>query len=268
MIIEFVGLPGSGKTTLYRRARQMLDNAGFQLWTPYRLWTNDVATLAPPGHARKNGATPRKLSHMPRLSRVATRLQDLRANRVLVRWVLARILSSKQPWKYKAYAARLFLTSLADRCFAQRRSVPDEIVLFPEGVVHRGLSVFMHSSKAVNVEAIRHYVSAIPLPDVLIVLQADPNIVLERTRARRNGTSRRMRLNSESDMLEGERVLNAITSELRSYASVHMVTLNTDDLTLATFEFEAQVMPDLLTRWQRMKNVDQSQMSTVEEISG
>jgi dephospho-CoA kinase len=268
MIIEFVGLPGSGKTTLYRRARQMLDNAGFQLWTPYRLWTNDVATLASPGHARKNGATPRKLSHMSRLSRVATRLQDLRANQALVGRVLARILSSKQPWKYKAYAARLFLTSLTDRCFAQRRSVPDEIVLFSEGVVHRGLSVFMHSSKAVNVEAIRHYVSAIPLPDVLIVLQADPNITLERTRARRNGSSRRMRLNSKSDMLEGERIMSAIISELRSYSSVQLITLNTNDLTLATLEFEAQVVPDLLTRWQRMKNVDQPQMLTVEKFAG
>lgn len=266
MIIEFVGLPGSGKTTLYRRARQVLDNAGLQLWTPYRLWTHDVAPLAPSGHARNNGAAPRKLSHMPRLGRVTTRLQALRANQALVRQVLARILSSKQPWKYKAYAARLFLTSLTDRCFAQKRCGPDEIVLFCEGVVHRGLSVFMHSSNEVDAEPIRHYVRAIPHPDVLIVLQVAPHIALERTRTRRNGSSRRMRLSSERNMLECERVLNTIISELQSYPSVHTITLNTDDLTLATSEFETQVMSDLLARWQHLRGAGRSQTSPVEKI--
>ncbi|HEY7464001.1 MAG TPA: phosphotransferase [Candidatus Limnocylindria bacterium] len=67
--------------------------------------------------------------------------------------------------------------------YARRRVPPRHVVLVDEGLVHRAVNLFGWYPSA-RPEAVRRYISMVPLPDGVIVVDTDPDLALERVRSR------------------------------------------------------------------------------------
>jgi Ser/Thr protein kinase RdoA (MazF antagonist) len=81
--------------------------------------------------------------------------------------------------------------------YARRRVPPRHIVLVDEGLVHRAVNLFgWHTSP--RTEAVRRYISLVPLPDAVIAVDTDPDLARERVKGR--GLPKRLVGKSDADV--------------------------------------------------------------------
>jgi len=184
MIIELVGCPGSGKTTLIPTVVEVCGRRGivaqhvndaarpftrrtlpgrllravpagdnepricWGLYVAYRGWYAAV-------FAARN---PRLVRHLWRTQRARPSSADARERRVL-------------HWYLRMMGAREFL---------QRHAYEHEAIVFDEGFVHRVVQLHASSVESPRTQMIAQYAALIPRPDLIINVQAPPHICAER----------------------------------------------------------------------------------------
>jgi thymidylate kinase len=185
-VIEFLGTPGAGKTTLALVTVDLLRRMG-------------VAAQSPVGGARDAMATTRwgqAIGHAPdRLKRpLLWRLFSLRATVEGIRWAsergeLRRYVTTSQhdrlaTPRFRRHVARHFFT-LVGRDRLSRRYAPERSVLVvDDGYVHRAATLHASHLEHPDARAVEAYLDLIPAPDLVVVPMVPPEICTERIFAR------------------------------------------------------------------------------------
>jgi len=226
MIIEFIGLMGVGKTTLYQMTIDRLRAHGRAVWTPSML-----------DEQRGKG----------RLWRLVSKMRASWESPAVVALAIRHLFASGRSWDDKLRGCRWFFTSLGNRWRSRVTLAPGEIAVIDEGLGQRMLNLFVHDAGAVDLAGVRRYAGAQPLPDVLVYLTVNSDIAMERALARERALPQRF------DALEPERLramfantaqaFDVFVSEIRSVASqpVQIIVIRTEDLAEAGRELAARI---------------------------
>lgn len=178
-IVEFAGLPGSGKTTisLLLASEPNSDSSELSL------------TVAPVG----------------RLARHKRRRLQVRAAyryRACL-WRSIRILKrSDRPVQQRMLAFRLLLVSLSEYVFAEELA-RDKLIALDEGVVQRCFMLFIERSGiTLSLDAIRSFIETLPAPEFVILLSVNPELAMERLETRSRGLPKRFEALSHDERCE------------------------------------------------------------------
>ena len=207
MIIEFTGIPGSGKTTLNDALHQFLVARGYQVWKPIYYW-------------RQIGRN-QKLSFSERMlfifRKLIVCLKTVRTNFHLMSFVPWRHILAEQSFQNKWLCLSSFMTNLAEREAAENLVPHNTIALMDEGIFHRSYSLFVTPEKYLDIKGILLYGRAVKLPDLLIYLKSPVPACLDRIcrrelPVRMRGLKRSVALKM---MIKGETALNVLIKDLR-----------------------------------------------------
>jgi thymidylate kinase len=183
VVIEFVGIPGCGKTTLARHLVAGLRAAGVS-----------ACTMTGAGRARA-ARTPlgTRLCAVapPRWHRAllwqayvgAGRVHAIsfaREHRRLLGHVLATQRGRRLPRRLRAHVLRWWLVHAGRRSFLAATAVPDDVLVVDDGFLHRAVTLHAGPSQAPVPEVVRQYVDLVPVPDLTVVVAADPETCAER----------------------------------------------------------------------------------------
>lgn len=207
MIIEFTGMPGSGKSTLNKAVQKVLVSKGYKIWTPKEYWQSMGLEQQAPLDKLIKGVI-KKLAVVVRA--VACNMPLM----VVVPWRNILVCNSIHN-KYVILNA--FLSNLAERTAVKRNVAKNAIALIDEGIVHRAYSLFVLPKELVHVSELISYVRSIELPDLLVYLRSTIPRCLDGLA--RRGVPSRMERMSESEALsmlvKGKFVLDTIVKELK-----------------------------------------------------
>jgi hypothetical protein len=127
---------------------------------------------------------------------------------------------------------RWFLTDLGNHLAARRHVPHDDVVLFDEGLLQRAMNLFIHGRGTVDVDGVRQYARAVPLPDVLIHVRVDPDIAKARAARRPYSLSNRFRGLNDRDLQKVFRdaalALDTLVDETRRTRGGAMTILTID----------------------------------------
>lgn len=220
MIIEFTGIPGSGKTNLHKALENNLRRKGCYVWTPSQHWQS--LELQP-----QTNKSRRFLS----ITRKAATLVKPAINNIhfvlSVPWIQAL---SGLTFKYKKLIARSFLVNLAESEFAKLTRKESVIALMDEGIVHRAYSLFVTLNHEINHKALERYITMVNLPDLLVYVKLNVKRALQRIMAR--GVPSRMTglsyIQSEHMLVKGEQLLETLIQFIRQRRSNSCVIMEVD----------------------------------------
>jgi thymidylate kinase len=187
MIIEFIGAPGSGKTTFVPVLRDFLAEKGYS--------ANEVLDAARP-FAQKtipgkivNSILPGKLKRfflwqIFYLFSFINRAEFSRTHNTLLGSVLTY--QSRRPITKsdKKHVLRWFIHLTGYYQFFTKYLEPKEVLIFDEGFVHRVVQLFSSENEAVDFNAIKEYLNSIPKPDLVVFINAPEEICVERVFSR------------------------------------------------------------------------------------
>jgi thymidylate kinase len=219
MIVEFVGMMGAGKTTLYRETLQRLNGRGMTAWTPQML-TELCGSSGLAYHRR-----------------FWFRLQSAWRSRGLAVLALRHLARSERTWEDKFTGLRWFLASLGNQWTAREALTPDQIMLIDEGLGQRLFNIFVHDAGEVDLAAVRQYARAQPLPDVLVYLTVNPEVALERALTRSRKLPPRFKSLDRTQLsalfANTAKVFDVFVDELRATASlpIDILVIHSTDLT-------------------------------------
>lgn len=188
MIIEFIGTPGAGKTTLTPTVVDVLRERGVcarsvvQAARPYaeRTRLGRLAVRLAPDALR-----PPLLWQVFLCCSLLARLRFFARHRRLVGQVLRS--QRRRPAAANARGRRVlhWFFHLAGRYeFLAARVRPDEALVLDEGFVHRVVQLFASDVETPDAAHLRSYVDLLPRPDLLVVPQAPPEICRQRVGSR------------------------------------------------------------------------------------
>ena len=176
MIVEFAGLPGSGKSTLVRALRDRAAATGVDLIPSNRIRTRSAMPVDVNANPLVGGNAPRALLYQAILAQ--------RAYPAFWEYLggLGDQLSVDDEFILTLYAVRYLQASDPDLTGAA--------VVFDEGVLLRGVSI---CHRVADIAATAFFSEA-PLADLILHVGADPGTAFERCIARRpHGTERQRR---------------------------------------------------------------------------
>jgi Ser/Thr protein kinase RdoA (MazF antagonist) len=101
------------------------------------------------------------------------------------------------PWWHRRLIFGLTVGVGGRIAYARRRVPPQHVVLVDEGLVHRAVNLFGWYPTA-SKDAVRRYISLVPMPDALIAVNADADAALRRALAR--GLPKRLAGRSDEDI--------------------------------------------------------------------
>jgi Ser/Thr protein kinase RdoA (MazF antagonist) len=173
MIVELAGPIGAGKSSLAKGLPEAL---------------------------RTRGVAASHLDDIARFDRPQTWLWNARfaaAYPQLV-WAAWRALArAPLPWWHRRLIFGLVLGVGGRIEYARRLVPPHHVVLVDEGLVHRAVNLFGWYDSPPT-EAVRGYISLVPLPDALVAVDADPDAARQRAIAR--GLPKRLTGRSQEDV--------------------------------------------------------------------
>jgi thymidylate kinase len=192
MIIEFIGAPGAGKSTLALAARQILCDLGLKaMLVPEASRCclkriplgRMICFVIPPSWQE------RVLRGVFRRLLVLHRLRFAIKNRTLTWRVMGVLARRKLPWRDKRSILRWFFRDASYSQFFQDRLGADEVLVLDEGLVHRVTSLYTSASEKPNPLEIANYTKLLPQSDLVIWVQTSPDICVARVSSR--GINRR-----------------------------------------------------------------------------
>lgn len=207
--IEFIGLPGSGKSTIRNRLVTALKNT-----TKDKYFTADEAFLrVSQKHSDFHFRVILKLLPPATATKFIdkfinrSQMQFLGQNQFLAKHghALNEFLSSKAyatlSTDDRANVIGSFLeTGSVYECI-KKQSTNDSFIFFEEGLVQKSfMFTSQHTVKNIDTHRIEHYLSNIPLPNYLTYVKADPQTCFKRMKARPTGLTNRLNKQDESDI--------------------------------------------------------------------
>lgn len=189
--IEFLGVPGSGKTTLQDRSVPALNRAG------YRAWDEEVAMYE--GVRRQYGGYsaailgvlpyyPFRKTLLRMLDQASgTRSRSFREFLVAHPDLASNIHQSldMEPTAARRSQLQTWFYRLITRFEIANRALPaDELVLFDEGFCSRALSLYGVTDDEAELKRLHQYLEQMPKQDHIIVVDTDPERCLTRLTAR------------------------------------------------------------------------------------
>lgn len=220
IVIEFVGLPASGKSTLASSLKEHLEAAGFPLAVPSSSWGK-------------------------RLFAKAISLFGYR--RAFVAAVKALAVDSRPP-SQSWLALRWILATMA-----ARNTVPESgkasVLVQAEGLAQRALLAFLDAQTGEISPLLAQYLGNCPRPDVLVLVVLEPAVSVERQVARFANDEPAWQRNRfqasgsqlSSLMTSAESVLGRAADEFGIAEGVEVVTLDANDLEGAAAALRHQV---------------------------
>ncbi len=188
MIVEFLGNSGAGKSTLVSAL--------------IRLWRDDGVTVMSVTdaihHYMRQTVVGRAVCSLapdawqgPILWRVFARTVArwhtaafIAGHRELARYVWASQRRRPIPRRHRRLILRLFFNMAGQHHFFQAHRRPGEVIVFDEGFVHRAVHLFVSPAEQPDPGRIVAYLERIPRPDLLVLVQAPPDVCLARISAR------------------------------------------------------------------------------------
>lgn len=171
-VIEMVGIPGAGKTTVREELTRHL---------------GDIATPAP--HIDREARPRRDILRREVSSRLDSLLAMAYYSRALVIATLV-MLRGGRPLGQQLQALRFLIVTFA-RYRRSRRNMTPGVVVLDEGIVQRCFMVFVEASGARSA-ALERYLTRCPVPDAVVVVDTDPAVALNRILDRPRGLPPRM----------------------------------------------------------------------------
>lgn len=220
VIIEFVGLPASGKSTLATSLKEHAATAGFALAVP----------------------------SSPRGKRLIGKAVSLFAYRRALVAAVRALAVDRRPLGQRLLALRWILTTMAARHMAPAGG-KENVLIQAEGLAQRALLAFLDVHAGRISPRLVEYLDNCPRPDVLVRVELELTASVERQMARfANDESARQgdRFQvSESQlvslMASAEVILGRAADKFGSAHDVEVVTLNANDLDSAAADLRHKV---------------------------
>lgn len=220
MIIEFTGLPGSGKSTLNTAAEEFLRSRGYHVWTPRNYW--QILGL------RERATSPQRILSVTR--KAAALLKPALVNFQLIRVIPWLEVLKGRPFLHQKMVVNSFLSNLAELEAAKRVVSNGAVALLDEGIVHRAYGLFVLPQKSINSRAVKDYGRIVDLPDLLVYIRLKRAVSLNRMLDR--GVPLRMvgLKNAESLRMlgNGEVLLDTLINSIRKRVSPECHVLDLD----------------------------------------
>jgi len=231
MIVEFVGLPGSGKTTLKAELESALVAAGILVLGPKR------------GESR----------------RIRQKFGSLWRSRTAVLAAARALKSDSRPIAQRVRAMRWLATTLELYHEAHRLEMPGAVLILSEGVAQRALLAFLDAQSSHVSSHVGAYVPRIPKPDMIVHLRIDPVVSVQRQQSRRltegeRGDQRAAdRFHLEPDRLLtamqlADQLLLRMVDNMATERGVEVICLDTNDLDAAATGLMDRVVPRIIHR--------------------
>jgi hypothetical protein len=175
MIVEFVGTPGVGKTTLATALVAMLDERGIAA-TDITGAARDHVRRTRPGHLIDRGAPPWARELL--LWQVFYALGLTHAIRfgverpVLVRHAVRSQLRRGLPFRTRAHVLYWFVHLCGRYRFLRATSTESEVLVLDDGFAQRAVHLFASPFDEPDAAQVTDYVDLLPAPDLLIVVLA------------------------------------------------------------------------------------------------
>lgn len=207
--VEFIGIPGAGKSTLRKNVLNQLKGAGADLfgseeilfkeliaqkWSEDRI-TQSILKLLPEKIILK------KVNHFFATSKLS--LSAMCSFFVQYSELFSFVLNSDQfnslQFNERKMALAFFLSSAAVYQMCNDSVDKETVVVFDEGFYQRTISMFLSPNikNQISYEQIRAYINSVPLTDVLIWVKADKKVCIQRMSSRKKGFPRRVKNKDE-----------------------------------------------------------------------
>jgi hypothetical protein len=181
MIVELVGAPGSGKTTLAVALCRRLGDVGVR--------------ALPTGAARRRA---RRRLRWPRAALAGAALAFILGHPRLVLRVAAGQACRRAPWPQRVVTLRRFLRDAAVHRLLRQTLRAGEAAVLCEGLVQRVIGLHVSVTERARPQAVSRYVAALPAIDGLVLLRAPVALCTRRIGAR--GLPRRLRGRSPAEV--------------------------------------------------------------------
>lgn len=250
MIVEMLGAPGAGKTSLLPAAKEFFNRRGLRAYL--------VVEAARPAAAR----TP--------AGRLAARLPAGRLNRFIL-WQLYYVYCQRYRREFnrqysglvesvvtyqhnrpisgydRRHVLRWFLHLTGSYAFLKAYLRPDEVLIIDEGFIHRVVQLFASEAEELQPHRIYEYLDAIPRPDLLIYVTASAGA--SRQRVFERGVWERFQRKSEAEtirFLERSQAAVEIAAGYLASSGWPMIRISNDGRELENVGLELQAE---LTHW-------------------
>ena len=200
MIVEFIGAPGSGKTTFMPYFRDFLIEQGYSA-NAFLDAARPFARKTIPGRLA-NAIFPGKLGKFVLwqifyVFTMMNRDKFAHKHQELIDTVLPYQANRPISTADKKHVLRWFIHLTGCYEFFNKYIEAREAVLFDEGFVHRVVQLFASENEEIDYEAIREYLKLIPRPDLVVFVNAPEKVSQNRVFSR--GVWERFREKDEHD---------------------------------------------------------------------
>lgn len=202
MIVEFTGLPGSGKSTLSMAVQEVLLSRGYEVLTRFECKQRVGLT------DQHSGGSRLRAIHNKILVTLKSVMVNIRIFSVIP-W--GQIIMGNSV-RNQIVILGAFIKNLVEResinCLAKNNT----IVLMDEGLFHRAYSLFVPTRKSFDLAKVINYGRTIRLPQLLVYLR--PSILVALHRMQDRGIPIRMRRLKTSEIISmlvrGEAILDTL----------------------------------------------------------
>jgi thymidylate kinase len=235
LIIEFTGLPGSGKSTAAEYLALELAKHGITVLTARDLSVPARLPLLP--GVQQHLALASSVVMRPRMAASLT----------------LSLFRSTRSWFEKWYSFRHVVVTVTLLRRARRVTDPSTLTVLDEGVCQRVFQAFVDAAGVADPRTVRRFLGDVPLPDVVVGLKVPPETALVRVRSRGDGgLSDRFEELSDSQLhqrlADGQELLFQTLDylEARDVTKVNTLVLDANDLPQVLQQLDTDCIPTLL----------------------